>query len=89
MDASWEQTMTMIFRAVRLAAFLFTLVTAAGNADAAAPCPDNGSTLQANCTKEIRIWNNTDGTIYVVLQGTKQLTDARNCPKSTQGGGDV
>jgi hypothetical protein len=82
---------TVIFRAIRLAALLFALLAFyAGSASAApGPCPNNGSTLQPNCTKEIQIWNNTDATIYVVLQGSIQVTDARNCPKSTTGGGDV
>ena len=60
----------------------------AGTAAAAAPCPDNGSILQANCTKEIRIWNNTPGPIYAVLVGVPQEAAALNCPFKT-GGGDV
>src|SRR5262249_13511549 len=33
-------------------------------------CPDDGSSLPASCTKTITIYNNTDATIYPVVQGT-------------------
>jgi hypothetical protein len=55
---------------------------------AGAPCPDDGKHRPA-CTKEIRVWNNTSDTIYVVLQGSIQKTDALNCPLNGKGGGDV
>jgi hypothetical protein len=85
-----------IFRAyaVCLATVSFALVAGyAGTAEAAPseppPCPNSG-TLQANCTKEIRIFNNTEKKIYVVLQGVIQLTNAVDCPKtSPTTGGDV
>jgi hypothetical protein len=83
--------MAAIFRASGLAAFLFILVACyAGKAEAAPPpCPDNGRKLQADCTKEIQIWNNTGRTIYAILQASIQTTDALKCPKATKGGGDV
>jgi hypothetical protein len=83
------------FHAVALAAVAFLLGGAYSGAAAAAQtvCPDNGTALQANCTKRIRVYNNTDNTIYVVLEGTKQLTDAigANCQKTDKlnSGGDV
>ena len=87
--------MAPIVRAMRLAAFLLVLIASyAGTAEAALseppPCPDNGN-LQANCTKEIRIFNNTEKTIFVVLQGVIQKTDAVNCPLNppSSPGGDV
>ncbi len=52
-------------------------------------CPDNGGTLPAECTKEIRIYNNTSGPIWPVVQGSIQTTDALNCTKAAMGGGDV
>ncbi len=71
------------------AAFLLVLAAGcAGSAHAAAPCPNTGS-LPAECTKEIRIWNDTPRTVYVVLQGARQLTDAIGCPLSSTPGGDV
>jgi hypothetical protein len=45
------------------------------------------SPLSVNCTTEIRIWNDTGGTIYAVLQ--EQATDRRaQLPLATKGGGD-
>jgi hypothetical protein len=83
----------MIFRAIRLAALMFPLLAFyVGTASAATgPCPNDGSTLQPDCTKEIRIWNNMDGPIYVVLQGSIELQPARNCPVTNKpgSGGDV
>lgn len=72
-----------------LLAALLMCVAIASDAAAAPPCPDNGTTLQANCTKEIRIWNDHDNPIYVVLQGSIQKNDARNCTVAEKGGGDV
>jgi len=81
--------MTTIFRMMRLATVLFAVVAFfAGNANAQGACPDDGK-VRAACTKELRIWNNTDSTIYAVLQGSKQLTDALNCTLADKGGGDV
>ena len=48
---------TMILRLIRLAAFLLALAGLQAGAASAAPppCPDNGSKLQTNCTKEVQI----------------------------------
>ena len=74
---------------VRFATLLSLLILGcAGTANAQAPCPNTGS-LPAACTKEIRIWNNTDAPIYAVLQGVIQQTDALNCTLAAKGGGDV
>jgi hypothetical protein len=54
-----------------------------GSAAAAAQCPDNndkGQSWRADCTKEVRIVNNTPGTIYVILQASKQGFPALKCP---------
>ncbi len=48
-------------------------------------CADDANGLPPKCIKEIRIWNNTPGKIYVILQAGKQGHEAHNCP----GGGDV
>jgi hypothetical protein len=82
---------SIVHRAIRLAAFLLALAGLQAGAASAAPlpCPDNGSKLQANCTKEIQIWNNTGGTIYAILQASIQTTDALKCTKAAKGGGDV
>ncbi len=58
-------------------------------ASAAEICPDNGQALPATCTKEIRIYNNTAGPLWAVVQGSIQETDALNCTKADKGGGDV
>lgn len=86
-------------RAVLLRLALFVVVAAgccgghAGQALAYPPakCPDDGGALPRDCTKEIQVWNNTSGPIWIVLQGSIQLTDALNCPVTpTPGsGGDV
>jgi hypothetical protein len=84
----------MLFRAAHLMALLSVFAVASASAAYAAkakpPCPDDGRNRKF-CTKEIRIWNNTPGTIYVILQGSIQKTDALNCPLSSgpDGGGDV
>jgi len=54
-------------------------------------CPDDGGTFPPRCTKELRIYNNTSNPIYPVIQGSIQLTDALNCPKTSVAGsgGDV
>jgi hypothetical protein len=84
--------MRTVFNSRRLTALLFFAMAAAcaGNAAAAAeppPCPDTVM-QRAECTKEIRIWNNTARKIYVVLQAVPQKTDARGCTLAA-GGGDV
>lgn len=87
--------MATFSRTMRLAVFLFLLAASPGaNAVAAAPepqCPDNGTTLSKDCFKEIRVWNNTPGAIWVVLQGTRQDTNAFKCPKTgtLDSGGNV
>jgi hypothetical protein len=90
--------MAAIVRAMRLASFLLVLIACYARTAAAAtpeepPCPNTpNATLSPNCTKEIRIFNNTEKTIYVVLQGVIQLTDAVGvlCTKtSPTTGGDV
>jgi hypothetical protein len=89
--------MAAIIRAMCLAACLLVFIACyAGTAKAATseppPCPNTSTnvTLPPNCTKEIRILNNTENTIYVVLQGVIQLTNAVDCPKtSPTTGGDV
>jgi|GEM_PF-2687904 len=59
-------------------------------AAAAGVCADDGGKLPKECTKEIRVYNNTPGRIWVVLQASIQLTDAVACPRgSAKGGGDV
>jgi len=83
------------FHAMVPAAVAFVLGAVYRGAAAAAEttCPDNGTPLQANCTKSIHIYNNTDSTLYVVLEGTKQLTNAVGsaCQKTDKpdSGGDV
>jgi hypothetical protein len=52
-------------------------------------CPDDGGGFPDRCTKEIRIFNNTDGPLWAILQASIQKTDARNCTKADKGGGDV
>lgn len=52
-------------------------------------CPDRAGRLPPECTKDIRIYNNTSGPIWPVVQGSIQLTDALNCTKAGRGGGDV
>lgn len=53
-------------------------------------CADDGGTLPKECTKEIRVYNNTARKIWVVLQASIQLTDAISCPRGEPGtGGDV
>jgi hypothetical protein len=82
--------MAKIFRPINTLVFLFLLLAGyAGNANAAAPCPDPGILTTPACTKEIRIWNSYDKPIYVLLTGVIEDQDANNCPKSTKGGGDV
>jgi hypothetical protein len=51
-------------------------------------CADDGGRFPQKCIKEIRIWNNTPGKIYVILQAGKQGHEAHNCP-AKDGGGDV
>ncbi|MEJ8571728.1 hypothetical protein [Microbaculum marinum] len=76
---------------------LFALAAAGGlsaNPGAASAeagiCADDGGTLPRDCTKEVRIYNNTARQIWVVFQGSIQLTDALSCPRgSAKGGGDV
>ncbi len=46
-----------------------------------AECPDTGGALPANCNKEVRILNNTDGKIFVVLQGSIIEQAAIGCAK--------
>jgi hypothetical protein len=78
-----------ILRTMRLAIPLVAMVACyAGTAHAQAPCPDNGN-LPVGCTKEIRIWNNSYATIYPVVEGVIQKTDALNCTLAAKGGGDV
>lgn len=62
---------------------------AAAGAKADVPCPDNGGALPKACTKEIRIYNNTGATLYAILQGSIQTTDALGCTVAKKGGGDV
>ncbi len=90
-----------IFRTcmICIATFLALLVASyVGNANAQ-PVPNPnvcadippGSPDPVLCTKEIRIVNNTEATIYVVLQGSIQQQAALGtCPiTSSGGGGDV
>jgi hypothetical protein len=78
-----------------LHAGLFVLAAAActggttGGAKAQGACPDDGGGFPKACTKEIRIWNNTDGPLYAILQASIQTTDALDCTKADKGGGDV
>ena len=51
-------------------------------------CPDDGKTRR-ECTKEIRLWNNTPNTLYIVLQAGKQAHEAINCTVADKGGGDI
>jgi hypothetical protein len=88
--------MVMIFDRRLLRLGLLMLATAGwfgadpGAATAAAGvCADNGGSFPKECTKEVRVYNNTSGKIWVVLQGSIQLTDAISCPVSSKGGGDV
>jgi hypothetical protein len=83
-------TVLTIFKhaASNIAALLILFLAAIGSAHAqvAHPCPDDASWnppgSPAGCTKEIRIWNNTDRPIYVVLQASIQQQIALgNCPK--------
>src|SRR5438132_5117620 len=60
-----------------------------GDAAAQGVCADDGGSFPKACTKEIRIYNNTPGPIWAVLQGSIQLTDALNCTVAAKGGGDV
>lgn len=62
-------------------------ISIAGAASAqSAPCPDTGAALPTECSKEVRILNNTGGKIYVVLQGSIiQQAAIGDCPE----GGDV
>lgn len=72
-----------------LLALMATAASAGGaSAEIKSPCVDNGGKFPAACTKEIRIWNNTSGTIYPLLQASRQDTEAMNCPAS-KGGGDI
>lgn len=66
-----------------------TLPPAPARAADPPPCPDTGGAFPAACTKEIRVWNNTGDTIYVMLQGSIQKTDALGCTVAAKGGGDV
>ena len=78
-----------IFRMISLAAILFVVVlccAGAASAQAPHPCRDNANwnppAAPAGCTKEIRIWNNTDHQVYVILQASIQLQIALgNCPR--------
>jgi hypothetical protein len=66
---------------------LITGIAIAGHANAQAGlCPDTGDGLPAQCSKEVRVLNNTNGKIYVVIQGSI-ITQAAigDCPQ----GGDV
>jgi hypothetical protein len=93
-------TMGMAFghHTMRVATFLFLLVgcyASSVNAQAPHTCPDNASWKPpgspAGCTKEIRIYNNTEHPLYVLLQGSLEHQPASgNCPITpTGGGGDV
>jgi hypothetical protein len=63
---------------------------ASGVAAAAGVCVDDGKALPAECTKEIRIYNNTARPLWAVVQGSIQLTDALGgCTVAAKGGGDV
>mgnify|MGYP001229635207 CR=1 FL=1 len=61
--------------------------TGSAHAEIKSPCADDGN-VSPKCTKEIRIWNNTNVTLYPVIQATHQDTVAINCP-ANKGGGDV
>jgi hypothetical protein len=85
---------------IRIAAFLPPLVgccVGEANAQAPHPCPDDASwnppSSPADCTKEIRIYNNTDRKIFVLLQGSLQQGHPAlgDCPvlPGLKGGGDV
>jgi hypothetical protein len=74
-----------------LPAFAFVGVLLGGAANAAninGACADDGGNFPQRCSKEIRIWNNTPGKIYVILQAGKQGHEAHNCP-AKDGGGDI
>ncbi|MFG1477841.1 hypothetical protein V5F53_04155 [Xanthobacter sp. V4C-4] len=60
-----------------------TQVAALSPAAAQTPIkPPNCAAGAADCFKEIRIVNNTDKTIYPIIQGSRQLTEALgNCPQ--------
>ncbi len=81
--------MAMIFRMMRVSTVLFAvlaLYAGAASAQAPHPCPDNANwnppNSPAGCTKEVRIWNNTDHQVYVILQASIQQQIALgNCPK--------
>jgi hypothetical protein len=62
-------------------------ISVAGAANAqSAQCPDSGGAMPAQCSKEVRILNNTNDKIYVVLQGSIIAQAALgDCPQ----GGDV
>jgi hypothetical protein len=81
-------------RMLRLGLFLLAAAGCYGANPAGAAkdnnvCPDNGGTFPTPCTKEIRIYNNTPGAIWPVIQASIQLTDAINCTVKDKGGGDV
>jgi len=80
-------------RMMRLALFLLAVAGCyganVGHAAAQAVCADDGTPFPKACTKEIRIYNNTAGPIWAVLQGSIQLTDALGCTVAGKGGGDV
>lgn len=52
-----------------------------GRAEAASVSPPDCVQGDPDCFKEIRIINNTDGTIYPVIQGSIQQNPAINCAK--------
>jgi hypothetical protein len=74
---------------------LVLLAAMAGSAGTAAAdgnlkgCPDDGGGFPDRCTKEIRIYNNTDGPLWAILQASIQRTDAIRCTVNDKGGGDV
>ncbi|MEJ8571727.1 hypothetical protein [Microbaculum marinum] len=59
----------------------------AGAADGV--CADDGGRFPRECTKEIRVYNNTARPIWIILQGSIQLTDAVSCTVKEKGGGDA
>lgn len=91
-------TMFSTTRRLALGGGLLLLAAVAGSLGSAGPaaadgnlkgCPDDGSGFPDRCTKEIRIYNNTEGPLWAILQASIQLTDAIDCTVSDKGGGDV
>ncbi len=94
-DGAAPQKALAAFRRGALRCVIFFLAVAVcfgatlRGAAAQGACPDTGAALPKECTKDILIYNNTDGPIWPIVQGSIQLTDALNCTKAGKGGGDV